>query len=101
MADQQTPDRFKTEMPSIPGVAPQKSSRAAANPALRLVGDTVVWRTPGAFQLNEVQLQPDERRALGLAISGASFEEVCAAFGEPARAYEALQEWLAEGWVAR
>lgn len=38
MADQQIPDRFKADMPSIPGVLPQKASQAAANPALRLVG---------------------------------------------------------------
>lgn len=69
-------------------------------PALRLVGDTAVWRTPGGFELNEVSLPLDEAGALRLALSGAPFEEVCAAFGEPARAFEALQSWLAEGWIA-
>lgn len=70
-------------------------------PALRLAGQTVVWRTPGDFTTNEVDLPDDELRALRLALAGASFEEICGAFGEPARAFEALQSWLAEGWLAR
>ena len=78
-------------------------------PALRLAGDaggdegshTVVWRTPGDFTLNEVDLPDDELRALRLALGGAPFEEICGAFDEPARAFEALQSWLAEGWLAR
>jgi hypothetical protein len=37
MADQQTPDRFKAEMPAIPGVSTQNSSRTTSNPMLRLV----------------------------------------------------------------
>ncbi len=69
-------------------------------PALRLVESTVVWRTPGGFELNEVELPAEESQALRLAIGGASFEEVCAVFGDPARAFEALQSWLAEGWIA-
>jgi hypothetical protein len=70
-------------------------------PALRLVEETAVWRTPGGFEINEVRLPAEEARALRLAMEGASFEEVCAAFGEPAPAFEALQSWLAEGWIAR
>jgi hypothetical protein len=79
-------------------------------PALRLVEgnpygvpgfrSTVVWRTPGGFELNEVELPSEEAQALRLAMGGASFEEVCAVFGDPARAFEALQSWLAEGWIA-
>lgn len=73
-------------------------------PALRIAGGgsrTVVWRTPGDFTLNEVDLPDDELRALRLALGGAPFEEICGAFDEPARAFEALQSWLAEGWLAR
>ena len=70
-------------------------------PALRIAGETVVWRTPDGFTLNEVDLPDDELRALRLALGGASFEEICGAFDEPARAFEALQSWLAEGWMAR
>ena len=70
-------------------------------PALRLVGNAVVWREPGGFALHEVELEDREARALKLALAGAPFEEVCAAFDEPARAFEALQSWLAEGWIAR
>lgn len=75
-------------------------------PALRIAGHaiggrTVVWRTPGGFTLNEVDLPDDELRALRLALEGAPFEEICGSFGEPARAFEALQSWLAEGWMAR
>jgi hypothetical protein len=46
-------------------------------------------------------LPDDELRALELAMAGAPFDEICATFGEPARAFEALQSWLAEGWIAR
>jgi len=70
-------------------------------PALRIAGRTVVWRTPGGFELNEVDLPDDELRALELAMAGAPFDEICATFGEPARAFEGLQSWLAEGWIAR
>ena len=69
-------------------------------PALRLVDQTVVWRTPNGYDLNEVDLERDEVRALQAAIDGATFEQVCECFGEPARAFEALQSWLAEGWIA-
>lgn len=41
MADQQPADRFKPEMPAIPGVAGGKSPRGAGNPALRMVGALV------------------------------------------------------------
>jgi len=37
-----------------------------------------------------VELDPVERRALWKAIEGASFEDVCSAFGDPAAAFEAL-----------
>ncbi len=68
-------------------------------PALRLAGSTVVWRAPGDFTLSEVDLEGDELRALRLALDGTTFEEICGAFDEPARAYQALQSWLAEGWI--
>jgi hypothetical protein len=42
MSDQQTPERFKAEMPTIPGVSGQKAASAPANPAIRLVGVLVV-----------------------------------------------------------
>jgi hypothetical protein len=38
MTEPQTPDRFKAEMPSIPGVAAPQPARAPGNPAIRLVG---------------------------------------------------------------
>ena len=68
-------------------------------PALRLVDHTVVWRAPGAFELHEVDLPNEEAAALALAMKGASFDEICAAFLTPEAAYEALQSWLAEGWI--
>jgi hypothetical protein len=37
MPDQPPSDRFKTEMPQIPGVAGSGSNRAGANPAIKLV----------------------------------------------------------------
>ena len=91
---------LEEEVPRMaPGEFAQRLSVRIA-PALRLVGDTAVWRTPGAYDVSEVKLPEDEQRALRLALDGATFEEICAAFGEPARAYEALQSWLAEGWIA-
>jgi hypothetical protein len=38
MPDQSTPERFKPEMPEIPGVSAQATRRAGGNPAIRLVG---------------------------------------------------------------
>lgn len=68
-------------------------------PALRLVGNTVVWRAPGGFETHEVELPEDETRALRRALAGASFEEICAVFADAAAAFEALQSWIAEGWL--
>jgi len=48
-----------------------------------------------------VELDPVEARALRKAIEGASFEDVCNAFGDPTAAFEALQSWIAEGWIAK
>ena len=67
-------------------------------PALRLVGRTAVWRK--GFEVQEIELSALEARALELALSGASFEQVCGAFGDPALAFEALQGWIGEGWLA-
>jgi len=69
-------------------------------PALRLVGGTVVWREQGGFELSEVDLPDEEKRALQLALKGAPFDEICSAFGDAHRAFEALQSWIAEGWLA-
>src|SRR5438105_11620462 len=69
-------------------------------PALRLIDHTVVWRAPGAFELHEVDLPDDETRALKLAMDGSSFEQICECFSDPSRAFEALQSWLVEGWLA-
>lgn len=92
---------LEAEAPRMEPAAFAQALSVRIVPALRLVGSTVVWRAPGGFELHEVEVPEDEARALGLALSGASFEDVCAAFGEPSRAYEALQSWLAEGWIAR
>jgi hypothetical protein len=43
MSDQSPPDRYKAEMPQIPGVAGQNSRRSALNnPAVRMVGALLV-----------------------------------------------------------
>ena len=55
----------------------------------------------GTFEVSEVELDLVEARALQKAIEGASFEDVCNAFGDPAAAFEALQSWIAEGWIAK
>jgi len=70
-------------------------------PALRLAGRTAVWRAHGTFEVSEVELDPVEARALELAMNGAPFDQVCAAFGDPQAAFEALQSWIVEGWIAR
>src|SRR5262249_54025751 len=69
-------------------------------PALRLAGRTAVWRPHGSYDVSEVDLDAAEARALRRAIDGASFEEICGEFGDPARAFAALQSWIAEGWLA-
>ena len=86
-----------------PLTAPEFAQRLATKivPALRLAGRTAVWRPHGTFDVSEVELEPVEARALELALKGAPFDEVCAAFGDPAAAFEALQSWIAEGWIAR
>ena len=60
----------------------------------------IVWRGHGGYEVHEVKLPADEARALQLAIDGADFAAVCGAFGDPARAFTALQSWIAEGWIA-
>lgn len=66
-------------------------------PALRLAGRKAVWRS--GFEIQEADLSPEEARALELALEGASFEDVCGAFGDPGSAFEALQTWIGEGWL--
>ena len=68
-------------------------------PALRLVGRTAVWRPHGTFEVSEVELEPLEAAALRKALDGAPFEDICATFGDPHAAFEALQSWIAEGWL--
>ena len=92
---------LEAEVPRLPPEEFAQRLEVRIAPALRIAGRTVVWRTPGDFTLNEVDLPDDELRALRLAQGGAPFAEICGAFGEPARAFEALQSWLAEGWMAR
>jgi hypothetical protein len=58
----------------------------------------VVWRSD--FDVFHVAIDPDEARAVRLALAGAPLGDVCAALDDPRRATEALQSWLAEGWIA-
>jgi hypothetical protein len=75
-----------------------RTLRIRVVPALRLASRTAVWRK--GFEVQEVELDAEEARALGLAISGASFIEICGAFADAQAAYTALQSWIAEGWLA-
>ena len=58
----------------------------------------VVWRC--GFDVFHVTVDPDEARAVRLALAGSPLADVCAALEDPQRATEALQSWLAEGWIA-
>jgi len=58
----------------------------------------VVWRS--RFDVFHVAVGEDEARAVRLAIGGAAIGDICGALGDVARAAEALQGWLAEGWIA-
>jgi hypothetical protein len=58
----------------------------------------VVWRK--GFEVFHARVDEDESRALRLALEGAATGAVCGAFAEPQRAFQALQSWLAEGFVA-
>lgn len=87
----------------VPRMEPQDFAREMSLrmiPALRLVGTTAVWRAKEGLEVREVDLPEDERRALQLALGGAPFERIRGAFGEGRRAFEVLQGWLAEGWIA-
>ena len=66
--------------------------------AAQLPTQWVVWRS--GFDVFHVAVNPDEARAVRLALAGASLADVCAALDDPQRATEALQSWLAEGWIA-
>ena len=66
--------------------------------AAQLPTQWVVWRS--GFDVFHVAVNPDEARAVWLALAGASLADVCAALDDPQRATEALQSWLAEGWIA-
>jgi hypothetical protein len=73
-------------------------ARVKIIPALRLIGATVVWRA--GFEVFDVELAPEEAKALRLALDGEPLGEICGAFGESQAAFAALQSWLAEGWIA-
>ena len=57
----------------------------------------VVWRS--GFDVFHVTVDEHEARAVHLAIRGAAVGDICGAFGDAARAAEAFQGWLAEGWI--
>ena len=73
---------------------------------VRIYSDMFVWRQVDALREDfpEVAARLGEDRffrlALRLALEGEPLGEICGAFGEPAPAFEALQSWLAEGWIA-
>jgi hypothetical protein len=73
-------------------------ARVKIIPALRLVSGTAIWRK--GFEVFDVELPPDEARALRLALAGEPLGEICGALGEPQAAFAALQSWLAEGWIS-
>jgi hypothetical protein len=56
-----------------------------------------VWRKE--FEVFHARVEEDEARALRLALGGAAIGDVCGAFAEPQRAFQALQSWLAEGFI--
>ena len=66
MADQEQSERFKAEMPQIPGVAAEEAPRArkglAENPAVRLIAGMLVllvsclWVRVGSFTPNAPRL---------------------------------------------
>ena len=58
----------------------------------------VVWRS--GFDVFHVQVDEDEARAVQLAIRGAAVGDICGAFADPQRAFEILQSWVTEGWIA-
>jgi hypothetical protein len=72
----------------------ETAKSAEAQPTL-----LVVWRS--GFDVFHVAVDEDEARAVRLAIAGAAIGEICGSVGDAARAAEALQGWLAEGWLAR
>jgi hypothetical protein len=89
---------LEAEAPPIEAEEFARTLQIRIVPALRLVSRTAVWRK--GFEVQEVELDAEEARALGLALSGASFAEICGAFPDAQAAYAALQSWIAEGWVA-
>jgi hypothetical protein len=72
----------------------EETSKAASARRTRYV----VWRS--GFDVFHVAVDEDEARAVRLALGGAAVGDVCGAFGDATRAADALQEWLAEGWIA-
>ncbi|HET7785053.1 MAG TPA: DNA-binding domain-containing protein [Myxococcales bacterium] len=87
----------EAEAPAVSADEFARTLRIRIIPALRLTARTAVWRK--GFEVQEVELDAEEARALALAIAGASFAEVCGAFADAPAAYAALQSWVAEGWV--
>ncbi|HET9753680.1 MAG TPA: DNA-binding domain-containing protein [Myxococcales bacterium] len=88
---------LEAEAPAVSAEEFARSLRVCIIPALRLAFRTAVWRK--GFEVQEVQLDAEEARALELALAGASFAEICGAFADAPAAYAALQSWIAEGWV--
>jgi hypothetical protein len=63
-----------------------------------LAKSLVVWRS--GFDVFHVAVADDEAAALRLAASGATLGEARGAFSDPERSAEALQGWIAAGWIA-
>ena len=88
---------FEREAEAIGVEEFSRTLRIRIVPALRLVGRTAIWRR--GFEVQETELPAEESRALELSLQGASFDEICGAFADPAGAFEALQTWIGEGWL--
>jgi len=58
----------------------------------------VIWRN--GFEVFHVAVEPDESRAVRLALASAPLGDICGAFADPLRAFETLQSWVTEGWIA-
>lgn len=75
----------------------QKDEKAA--PPLQRACSVAVWRT--GFEVFHAEVPAEEAEALRRAQKGAQLGEVLGAFSDPIPAYEALQTWLGEGYIAQ